>query len=128
VADDPNAALRAELEAAKAVLDEQIRGLQKMANDPLSAALLGEINGQIAERQQRVDLIDAALRQMDLVTDALNALYADGYPAMPQEELPPELAAELKGEVSDIEAGANVFTTTGATSLTIDLGAPQSKE
>lgn len=128
MADDPYGKLKAELEAAKAVLEPQIRGLHKMANDQVSAGLLDEINSQIVQREQALGLINTALSLIGQINDVMDQLYAAGYPSFPQEELPPDLALELKGEVEDIKAGAGVFTTSGAVRMTISLGAPQPKD
>lgn len=110
MADDPNPALRAELLAALAVLAPQIRGLYDLADIPASDGLEVAIARQIAERERRRDLINAAIAALDGALEALNALEADGYPALPTAPLRADMLAELQGEHADIETAVGLFT------------------
>jgi hypothetical protein len=94
--------LLAELEAARAALAPQIRGMTSLSNDSLSSELLTQINQEIVDLQRRDGLLAAAIA-------ALEALVADGYPDVPAATLPGNLFEELSGDVSDITAGASVF-------------------
>jgi hypothetical protein len=95
-------ALLAELEAARAVLAPEIRGIISLNNDSLSPELHAGLNQELADRQRRDSLLATAIA-------ALEALAADGYPETPPAVLPGNLFQELSGDVSDIEAGAAVF-------------------
>ena len=124
MATDPNPALRAELEAALAVIDPQIRGLHDLAVVSISEELATAIKEEIAVRERRQQLLNMTLGRLDSVVDALEELEADGYPALPDAALPPDLFAELQGEDADLDAGSGVFVQTVATSISIDLGSP----
>jgi len=109
---DPNPALRAELEAAIAVLAPQIRGLHDFATPiSISPSLLADFNEQITERERRRNLEQAVIDALDAVIVARRALAADGYPGLPNIAIPPELFAELQGQNSDLAAAAGIFET-----------------
>jgi hypothetical protein len=110
MATDPNPALRAELEAAEAVLEPQIRGLKAIGDDPtVSVDLRGQVQAQIDRRNQRLDLIQNVLNALNEVVTALDALVADGYPGLPSPALDDALFAELQQENADIEAAVGIF-------------------
>jgi hypothetical protein len=128
MADDVNPALRAELEAALAVLEPEIRGLHDLTTVSISTELQTEINKQIDIREHRRDLIQSVLNSMNATNAARNALEADGYPALPDAVLSPVLFSELKGEDADITAAIGVFEEKlPATTMSIGLGAPVDK-
>ncbi len=127
MADDPNPALRAELEAALAVLDPQIRGLHDLAVVSISAELAAAIQQQIAEREKRQQLLRAALASLDGVVTALDMLFQDGYPALPDAFLDPNLLAELHDEDADLDAASGIFVPNVAAAISIDLGNPVEK-
>lgn len=128
MADDPNPELRAELEAALAVLEPQIRGLHDLANDRISNELLQFYNSSIAVHERRRDLI---LRELTKLDDALSGrvdLENDGYPSLPTVELPNSLFQELQEQVRDISAGAGVFELLElASQLKVTIGTPEDK-
>jgi hypothetical protein len=124
---DPYEELRAELEAALQIVETESRGQKDFAATSISPELLAATVEPIAERDQRAELINNVLREMDLVDDAMTALEADGYPTpVPKAELPPDLYAETQGQAADLEAGILVFIPAGspATQLSITLGPP----
>lgn len=110
MADDPNPALRAELVAAIAVLAPQIRGLHDFALVSITTDLAAEIAKQIAARERRRDLINHVIQWLDGALQALNALQADGYPALPTAPIPAALLSELRGENTDLEAAVGLFS------------------
>jgi hypothetical protein len=125
---DPNPALRAELEAALAILNVQIRGLHDLAAVSISPELLAEINEQIIARERRRDLIQAVLNALDGVVVARRALSADGYPALPDIELSTDLFQELQGQDSDLKAAIGIFEAPPVASrISAELGSPADK-
>jgi hypothetical protein len=123
---DPNPELRAELEAALAVLEPELRGLRDLFVVSVSPALQSSINDQILVRQRRVDLINATLAALDSAVAARTALEADGYPALPDAPLPADQFTELQGQDADLQAAIGVFEEAPppATTLTVNLGEP----
>ena len=114
-------ALRAELDAALALLMPQIRGLHDLAAVSISSDLLAQINDQITVRERRRDLIIATI-------DALDALEGDGYPELAPAVLPVGLFGELQGEETDLDAAVAIFEKAGpATQIDVVLGAPTDK-
>lgn len=124
MADDPNPALRAELVAALAVVNPQIRGLHDLAATSISADLAAEIIKQVSAREHRRDLLNTTLQWLDGALHSLNALQADGYPDLPGAALPPALLTELKGEETDLGAAMATFIVEPATNISVALGAP----
>lgn len=113
--------LRAELLAALAVIEPQIRGLHDLTTVSITDELKAAIEAQIGPRERRRDLIQAVL-------DALDALEADGYPTLAPADLPANLFAELQGENTDIEAAVGVFDEAlPASHIAVVLGEPVEK-
>lgn len=127
MADDPNPELRAELLAALAVIDPQIRGLHDLAVVSISAELAAAIQQQIVERERRQRLLQAAIASLNAVVTALDELEADGYPALPDAFLDPNLLAELNEEENDLDAASGIFVPNVAAAISIDLGTPVEK-
>lgn len=109
MADDPNPALRAELNAALAVLAPQIRGLSDLAKTSISVDLLTQVDDQITARVRRQEFIQAVLTGLDAVLGELEMLDGDGYPALPAAPVLGSLFAELQEENSDLAAAVGVF-------------------
>jgi len=124
---DPNPELRAELEAAKAVLEPEIRGLNDLSVVSISADLRGSIQVEAVNRQRRLDLINATLASLDSVILARESLAADGYPELPDTTLPNDQFAELQGQDADLTAAVGVFVQSPATTVTVTLGEPVTK-
>src|SRR3954468_10099819 len=124
MADDVNPALRAELEAAKAVLEPQIRGLHDLTHVSISSDLEQEILLQVEKRERRRDLIQSVLDGLDRTVDARGALEDDGYPALEDAQLSDAMLGELREENDDLKAAVNLFKRDGAATLSINLGEP----
>ena len=110
MADDPNPALRAELNAALAVLAPQIRGLNDLSKTSISPDLLIQVEDQITARVRRQALIQAVLNGLDAALGELEALESDGYPALPTMAVVGSLFSELQEENSDLAAAVGVFS------------------
>lgn len=108
-AQDVNPTLRAELMAALAVVVPQLTGLHDLALVPISGNLLTEINDQIEVDQRRVSLIHAVLDDLNAALHDLQALYADGYPALPPLGVNGTLFEELTTVESQIQAALGAF-------------------
>ncbi len=129
VANDPNPALRAELLAALDVLEPQIGGLRDLAEASISEDLRADIGSQILARERRRGLIQAVLGALDQVIAEIEALAADGYPALPGMELPESEYEELQGELGDLLAAIAIFQRPAmAATVSIELGEPTDKE
>jgi hypothetical protein len=128
LADDPNPALRAELNDALTVLAPQIRGLHDLAAVSISADLAAQVKEQINDRERRWGLIERVLAALDNVVSELVILEADGYPSLPNIQVAGSLFEELQVEVSDVEAAAAVFESQPiASRMTVDFGTPADK-
>lgn len=127
MADDPNPALRAELIAARAVVDPQIRGMHDLVTVSITDELRTKIDEEIVIRERRRDLIQAVIDALDSTLRALEALEADGYPKLPEAIIDPALFSELQGEEADLDAAVAVFTPNVATTLSVSLGEPTPK-
>src|SRR6266550_5988870 len=99
MADDPNPALRRELDAADVLLDPEIRGLADLLNVSVSDDLRTQIQFLLEMRTRRRHLIQRVLNALDAVRVALDALAADGYPTLDNIELPAALFDELQKEL-----------------------------
>lgn len=120
MADDINPARRAELLAAIAVLEPQIRGLHDLMTTSISADLKNAIQHQIDVRERRHELLVGEIAMLNQVNMAQDALVADGYPALNTGVLEPSLFQELSGEESDLDAAVAVF----GQQATISVGTP----
>jgi hypothetical protein len=127
MATDSRSALRAELLAAIATIDPQIRGLHDIEAVSISDALRLDVQQQSQERENRRTLVQAVLNQLDSLDGALALLEADGYPTLPQLDLPDALFAELQGQLKDIEIAAALFSAEKAAKLTVNFGQPVAK-
>ena len=110
MADDPNPASRAELLAALAVIEPQIRGLEALLKFPISSDTEAGIMAAIDLRTRRRDLIRAELDALDAGAAAQMALEADGYPALDPMPVAPEMVQEILRDLADLEAAIGVFT------------------
>ena len=110
MATDPNPALRAEIQAALAVVQPQIRGLHDLLETDISPALKAVITSTVQARENRQNLLLAVIRGLDATLGALQNLDADGYPALPDVLLSVDEATELSGEKTDLEAAIGIFS------------------
>lgn len=113
--------LRAELVADLDVIAPQIRGLHYLVQINVFPDLVSEESSRIVDRERRRDLIQN-------VITALDALVADGYPDLLPDQIQPQLFSELQGELSDIQAAANIFQQVVAEHLQINFSPPVPKE
>lgn len=126
MAEDINPARRAELLAAIAVLEPQIRGLKDLMGASISDDLKAAVQHQIVVREQRHGLLVGEIATLDQVNMAQDALLADGYPTLDTSILESRLFQELTGEESDLDAAIAVFAGQNpqATGLAVSLGQP----
>lgn len=127
MAADPNPALREDLNSALAVLAPEIRGLHDLVAVSISDDLRNALNGQISARERRRDLVQSVITNLDTVVRSLQALEADGYPALDAVIVPPTLFSELQGEIDDLSAAAGIFKADQAVRLSVALGAATEK-
>jgi hypothetical protein len=127
MADDPNPALRAELQASLAVLTPEIRGLHDLRAVSISPELATAIAAQITIRERRRNLIQSVLDSLDAVIVARRALENDGYPLLDDVQLGATQFSELQGELADLEAAMGVFKPQMATTMSVALGIPVAK-
>lgn len=126
MADDINAARRAELNGQLVTLAPEIRGLDDLAKTSVSPDLVAKIVAHSDDLKRRRDLIQAELNGMDNVNMLHNNLLADGYPALPPSAVADSLYAELQEELADLQSAVAVFQAE-ASKLQIALGTPTSK-
>lgn len=128
IPNDPNPARRAELNAALAVVNPQIRGLQDLSVTSISAELKAQIALQVDARSRRVTLINAELAALDTAVQAMNNLEADGYPDLPATPIIGSLFEELHEENADLTAALAVFAseqiTAGPMTMTANPNPP----
>lgn len=125
--EDPNPALRAELDAALAVLEPQIRGLGYYSSISSDEDLKRELDEQKRVRMRRRDKIQAVLEDLDNVVEGIQSLKADGYPNFPPVNIDPRLFTELQNEDSDLDAAVKLFSPAHATNVSFTLGEPTPK-
>ena len=109
MADDPNPELRAEMEAAIAILDPQIEGLIELARTSLEAATLEIVVDERIHREAVREDCRSVIARIDDLQAALNVLEAAGGPIMPPLSIPAEMLAEMKHERDEIDAGISIF-------------------
>lgn len=126
---DPNPELRAELDAALAAIDPQIRGLRDLLElDIASAAVHDTYQAEFDILSQRRTLIAHVLAALDSVVAAMDALEADGYPNIAQVPVDAAIFDEMSGEISDMEAAFKLFAARlAASKLAVNLGEPKPK-
>lgn len=124
---DPCPELRAQIDQDKAVVQPQIRGLHDWATVSIGQDLRQAIASETVVRERRMGLLQAVTDQMDHLVNALNNLAADGYPALPEAQVPESLMAELREESADVIAAAGVFTAQQASSVTVKFAEPTPK-
>lgn len=111
MAADPNPTLRAELTAALAVIEPQIRGLEALIKFPqISPDTASAILNVIDIRVRRRRLIATALASLDLVVEAEAALEMDGYPALGAIPVLASIEEEILQDLMDLEAAVGALT------------------
>lgn len=127
MADDPNPVLSGQLTDARAVLRPQISGLDDLKRTTISDALRNKLQETEDARVRRDNLLAGALAARDAYIAALDALEADGYPALPNVSVDDALLAEMTQEKSDLDAALKIFQHGIAATISIDLGEPVEK-
>lgn len=114
-------ALKAELEAAQAVLLPQIEGLHDFARLNIKPETLTKVQETTVDFERRRDLQVAALA-------ALQALEQDNYPETPNRQVVADVYADLQDNVSTITAAFAKFDKIDeAVSAVITTGTPELK-
>lgn len=84
------AAQRAELQAARPPFDGIMEGLaHDLEQQDLPPEARGEVQGLLADFQRRLALMQTLDAHASATSDAVAALLADGYPALPEREVDP---------------------------------------
>lgn len=113
--------LKAELEAAKAVLEPQIEGLHDFARLNIKPVTLAKVQETTVEFERRLSLVVAGLA-------ALAALEADKYPDVPQREVLIAVYADLAENVATIQAAFEKFVSEEeASTVEIIPGTPEKR-
>ena len=110
MATDSLSALKTELTAAIAALDPEILDVDHLSIaviDQDLAAALKVAEGVIRHRR---DLVQRCLNDIAQLEEDRQTLSNEGYPAPEVFTISPELLARLDREISDLNAGAAVFT------------------
>jgi hypothetical protein len=116
---DPNPALRAEMQAAVDAVKPEIRGLEDFSSISKGSALSAVIT-ELTVRQRRLELLVAILAALDAVVIALDNLYADGYPKFPPNIGTQDVFAEIQAEEADLKLAAELFRG-GAVGIGLDV-------
>lgn len=120
---DPPPGFRDELTAAVAVLNPQIDGLEDLRLASISAEAKALVEGSLALKRQRRQLILALINGMDVVNTLWDSLKGDGYPLTPAVIAEAALVAELKAETDAILTALKIFSSPlPAGKLQISLG------
>lgn len=113
--------LQAELLQARQVLSPQIEGLHDFARLNLKPETLTSVQAAMTDFERRLSLIEAALA-------ALKNLADDQYPDVPQRDVLAGIYADLRDNVSSIEAAFSKFNALGeAVTVVITPGTPVEK-
>jgi len=120
-------ALRAEIDAALAAVNEPLAGLHDLARVSLSDAALAEVNNSIESHNRRSDQLSNVLAQLNDLENALRDLTHDGYPAMPPEPVSGEVYQELLQQQADLEKAFQQFAAEVAAQIAANLGTPTDK-
>lgn len=128
---DPTVALRAELTAALAILEPQLRGIADWLLLPESPELRQEIIKEGERRTTRKLRLQEALDACESVIHSINNLDEDDYPNLPIRKIPPDLIVELQADDSDINKAAALFEAVvpppPVTLIEVNLGNPVEK-
>jgi hypothetical protein len=128
MADDVNPALRAEIDAALAVIGPQIDGLRDLSRIEASEGFIIAVTEQYNEHVHRESLMTDVIQALDAVNAAMEALEADGYPATHTVDADAALLAEKDKQQAEIAAAFSLFVSPApATTLTVTLGTPRAK-
>jgi len=128
MANDINPALRAELVAADATLDPQLRGLHDLLGTSITEELRLSVGHEIDWRSERDNLILATIAAIDAAQTAYDLLIANGYPDLPNATLPAEQFTELTEQSQDLATAIGLFgAPVPAARITANLGTLEPK-
>ena len=123
MASDSVTARRELFESGLAIVDPQIKGVMNKLNDDISAQLKAALSERLAVLQRRQGLINSSIATQDAADAAVGVLEDDGFPALPNMEIPDSLIQEIREEgVADDAAAAGFEVIALAASLSINLG------
>lgn len=108
--DDFKPGLKTELEAALAVLETQIRGLDDRQKVSLSKDTLAAIKTLDDMRHIRLGFLTQAISAIGSLRRALDNLFADGYPALPKLEVSADVLKDLQEQRADEALADAQFT------------------
>lgn len=102
--------LRAELQAARPPFDGIMEGLaHDLEQQDLPPEARGEVQGLLTDFQRRLALMQAVDTHASAMSDAVAALLADGFPALPEREIDPASFDELDQNRRTIELAQAQF-------------------
>jgi hypothetical protein len=127
MATDSISGLQEELNAALPIVDKEIRGVANVAVGSVSPQLKSDLESGKQSLEHRRSLIQTVLNDIEVLLEDIGHLENDGYPTPQKFQMGQGLLDELKGEISDDQAGASVFVPQQATSATITFGQPVPK-
>lgn len=107
---DPNPELRAELTLAAHTLEPKLKGLDELLKFLSPGPLRDLILEKFQALEHRFNLISTVLSRLDRVIDARSALSTTGYPEIFTLALPPDLYAELQGDLEALRIAGEIFT------------------
>jgi hypothetical protein len=110
----------AELRAALAVAQPQLRGLQFFLRLDQTEATKRILEQRRVDTERRIGVLTAA-------ETALGALLGDGYPDVPVQEVPDAVLTDLTEDMSVEEAALALFASDRATKITVTADAPEPK-
>ena len=126
MASDSIAERRTLLTDGLASVEPQIKGLQNKLNDEISTELKAVLDARLTLLKDRRDKIVDSIGGQDAADNSIGVLEDDGFPGLPDMEIPEVLFQELQTEgVADDAAAAGFEAKSPATTITLNLGNPQ---
>lgn len=110
----------ADIVAALAAIAPAHEGLRDYARLNLSAATVTEVKASMAVYDKRVKALEVAKA-------AIEALLADGYPALEPRTVTDAVLTDLRANNATIAAALAQFRPEGAAAITLTAGAPEPK-
>ncbi len=109
-----------EMQAQLDSLPAKIEGLNDYRSLNLHQDTKESVISTIDFYQERKALLEASIGQC-------NKLLADGYPALPVQEVPPDQFQDLQDNLESLQTAVVLFTTEKAADLGITVGKPEPK-
>lgn len=107
----------AEVQNAISEIAPELAGVIDFSKLPIDPETARAVTSAITDFDRRLHLLTVAL-------DALNALLADGYPAVAMREVSASTLKDLQEEAARIEAALAKFESNEATSVTVTAESP----